>query len=71
LRRSHREDVGESRRSILQRQCNAVGDKADGVVPAAEHQQVEDLGLVQFGGQVRSITISRSRIDNDSRLLSS
>ena len=36
---------------ILERQLNAVRSEADRVVPAAQHQQVEDLGFSQFPGQ--------------------
>ena len=48
--RSNLENGCESRSPILQRQLNAVRSKADRVVPAAQHQQVENLGFRQLPG---------------------
>ena len=48
--RSSLENVRETRRPFLQCQLNAVRSEADCVVPAAQHQQVKDLGFSQFLG---------------------
>ncbi len=42
---SNLEHVSKTRRPFLEREFSAIRSEADRVVPAAQHQQVESLGI--------------------------
>ena len=44
-------DVTEPGSAVLERCAGAVGGEADGVIPPAEHEQVEQLRLAELRGQ--------------------
>ena len=45
------ENVLQPRCPVLRRKCDAVRSEADRVVPATEHQEVEDLAFRQCAGE--------------------